>query len=161
MTTSLALLTPEATLGHMAESMTGTLAMLFGEAAPGALAHVPHELPSTSDVSVTVGFVGGLQGQLVIGMAEPVALAMAGTLLMSPLLAFDELAQSAMAEVGNMLAGGCATALAEAGVPLDITVPTVIAGSQVKVRLPQLTIHEMAVQLPFGELRLAIGLKGA
>ena len=134
--------------------------MLFDhapEAAPPTCR--PGALPSPSEVSVSVGFVGDMSGQVVLGMSRAVALEMAGTLLMAPLADFDEIAQSGMAEVGNMVAGACATALAEQGPAINITVPTLISGDAVQGRIPQLTIFETTFQLPFGPLRFAVGVR--
>lgn len=136
------------------------LGQLFNdEPVMGELTTRPGELPSECEVSVSVGFVGDLQGQLMLGMPRRVALEMAGTLLMSPIAEFDDLAQSGMAEIGNIVAGTCATVLGAEGLTLNITLPSVIEGEHVKVRFPQLTVYESSARMAVGPLVIAIGLK--
>jgi chemotaxis protein CheX len=137
-----------------------TLGMLFNEA-PAIEAPVVKSAksPTGSEVSVMVGFTGDVKGQILLGMSKRMAQDMAGTLLGSPIESFDELVKSAMAEIGNMTAGSCATELHNQGLESNITVPTVIAGDHVQVSWPNLYILETTVKLRFGQITLAIGLK--
>jgi chemotaxis protein CheX len=136
-----------------------TLGRLFGEE-PIIEAPVvkPAHSPSESEVNVMVGFTGDVKGQILLGLSRQMAQDMAGTLLGSPLDDFDGLVKSAMAELGNITAGSCATALHEHGLESSITLPTVIVGDHVQVSWPHLYILETPVRSRFGPLTLAIGL---
>lgn len=116
-------------------------------------------LPAPGEANVLLGFAGGLNGQLLLGMSEAMACRLAGTLLMTEMTAFDEVVRSGVAELGNMVAGACATALADSGVRLNITVPAVLSGRDLHITWPHLVVSEYVIGLPFGELRLAVGLK--
>jgi chemotaxis protein CheX len=105
-----------------------------------------------------VGFTGDVKGQILLGMSRRVARDLAGALLGTPQAAVDELVRSAMAEVANMAAGGCATELHDHGLNANITAPTVIVGDHVQVSWPALPIMESRVRLSHGELNLVIGL---
>ena len=137
-----------------------TLGQLFNEE-PRIEAPVvkPAKSPTGNEVCVMVGFTGDVKGQILLGMSRQVACTMAGTLLGSPIETFDELVKSAMAEIGNMTAGACATELHAHGLDSNITVPTVIAGDHVQVSWPHLYILETQVGLHVGTLILAIGLE--
>jgi chemotaxis protein CheX len=137
-----------------------TMAMLFSDD-PRIEAPVvkPAKSPTATEVSVMVGFTGDVKGQILLGMSRRMAQDMAGTLLGTTLDTFDELTQSAMAEIANMTAGSCATELHGRGLASNITVPTVIAGEQVQVSWPNLYILETTIALRMGSLTLAIGLK--
>lgn len=137
-----------------------TFGLLFNdEPSIGAPQVKPAKSPTESEVSVMVGFTGDVKGQILLGMSKRVAQDMAGTLLGSPVDTYDELVNSAMAEIGNMTAGSCATELHGHGFESNITVPTVIVGTHVQVSWPNLYILETQVRSSIGEVTLAIGLK--
>lgn len=115
--------------------------------------------PRATEVSVIVSFTGEVQGHVLLGMARATAVRMASALLMEELTAFDDLTRSGVAEVANIVAGGCATALHRDGYATNITVPSVIVGDRVEVSWPNLFIIETRLGLPAGEVQMAVGLK--
>jgi CheY-specific phosphatase CheX len=137
-----------------------TLGMLFGdEPRLGSPALRPAaQSTGQAELCVIVGFTGAVQGQLLLGLSRQLAAELAGALLGST-PAFDELAMSGMAEIGNMVAGACATELHGHGFATNITVPTVIAGQHVQVSWPNMYVLETRVDMRLGTLSLAIGLK--
>lgn len=142
----------------------GTFETLFGVRPAIALAaHAPATMvpgsPTPCEANVMLGFSGDMSGQIMLGMSEAAACRLAGTLLMHEMTAFDEVVRSGVAEIGNMVAGGLATAFAGQGVRLGITVPTVLSGRDVRVSWPGLEVSEYTITLPFGTLRLALGIK--
>lgn len=141
-------------VGNTFETLFGvTPAIAIAPRRPGG------EAPMPSEANVMLGFSGDMSGQLMLGMSEAAACRLAGTLLMAEMAAFDEVVRSGVAELGNMVAGGCATAFAGQGVRLSITVPTVLSGRDVRVSWPGLEVCEYTITLPFGTLRLALGIK--
>lgn len=136
-----------------------TLGALFHEAPaiqPPRL--TPAQSPTGTEVCVMIGFTGDVKGQILLGMSRRVARDLAGVLLGAPQPAVDELVRSAMAEIANIAAGGCATELHGHGLITNITAPTVIVGDHVELSWPDLPILEARVRLSLGELTLAIGL---
>ena len=139
-----------------------TLSLLFEAEATYSEARVcPAQTPGTSEVSVIVSFTGGIQGHMLLGMSREAACAMASTLLMEEVTAFDDMTRSGVAEIANIVAGGCATALHREGFQTNITVPSVIAGERVQISWPNLFILETVLGLPVGEVHMAVGLKVA
>ena len=137
-----------------------TLGLLFDcEAAFGEARVGRAQAPRASEVIVVVGFTGMVQGHILLGMSRPTACAMAATLLMELPSAFDDLTRSAMAEIANIVAGSCATGLHRDGYEANISVPSVIVGQRVEVSWPNLYVLETTLQLPAGEVEMAIGLK--
>lgn len=110
-------------------------------------------------VCVAVGFAGDVQGQVIVSMPLSVALEMVALLTLTACEVLDELAQSAIAEVGNIVAGACATDLAAQGIACDITVPSVIAGDPARVTLPGLDLHATPLEFTFGRMHVNVGLK--
>lgn len=137
-----------------------TLEMLLGTASPRGPMHACETGASAvGEVNVLVGFAGDVSGQILLAVETAVAIAMAGRMLGMPVEAFDDLTRSAVAEVGNMVAAGCATALTEGGLAVNITVPTLIVGHEVNVSWPQLAVHEGWIETPAGAIAFVTGLK--
>jgi chemotaxis protein CheX len=62
-------------------------------------------------------------------MDDAVALKVASTMMGMPVESFDEMAQSAVSELGNMLAANACTEFAAGGVKADVSTPTLMYGS--------------------------------
>lgn len=156
-------LSPSGAPPHLEAIFSGTcqtLQMLFEKAERrGTVRHEPSSHPIDADVYVLVGFTGGLSGQILLGMGHDTALAAAGHLVMAPVSEFDELVRSALAEVGNMVAGACATELHARGIESNITVPTIIIGDRLTISWPHLMLQKSTIDIPFGPVTLVIGAK--
>ena len=83
---------------------------------------------TTQDVTVLIGIVGDAEGIVMYSMSEPMALAIVSQMIGEQLAEFDELAQSGIAELGNVISGQAATRLSQTGVNVQISVPTLILG---------------------------------
>ena len=83
---------------------------------------------TTQDVTVLIGIVGDAEGIVMYSMSEPMALAIVSQMMGEQLAEFDELAQSGIAELGNVISGQAATRLSQTGVNVQISVPTLILG---------------------------------
>ncbi len=75
---------------------------------------------------VLIGYSGSFKGDLLIRANKEVFSAIGEALYGMPLS--DEMLDSFSGELGNMIAGGLSTHLAEQGIETDITHPTVISG---------------------------------
>jgi chemotaxis protein CheX len=84
------------------------------------------ELPYTAkDIAVIIGIEGDLQGQAIYTMDKNCGIYLASKLMMGfPLESLDEMAISAIRELGNMISGNAASALFGHGIKVDITPPT-------------------------------------
>lgn len=89
-------------------------------------------LESTSytpqDVTVLISIVGDIQGIVLYSMGVEMALAMVSRMLGEEKYEFDELAQSGIAEMGNVITGVVTTYFAEDGYNCSISVPTLVMG---------------------------------
>ena len=75
---------------------------------------------------VIIGFTGDVKGQLILAGNMETFGTIGETMYGMPLA--GEMLTSFSGELGNMLAGGLATKVAEAGIRTDITSPTIIQG---------------------------------
>lgn len=118
------------------------------------------QLFTSQQVNVVCGVTGLVQGQVIYGMGLETADKIASAMIGQPIVTFDALAASAIAELGNMVSGNSMTAMAAAGFECDITPPTIIRGNSVKIctsNIPALVIpfslHE------FGEFEITVSLQ--
>ena len=81
------------------------------------------------EVVVSIGFTGDIKGNIILGLSENSAKAIASKMMMGmPVNALDEMAVSAIGELGNMLAGSIAMGLEKLGYKINITPPSVVYG---------------------------------
>src|SRR5688572_26357817 len=79
-----------------------------------------------TDITTLLSVMGDVRGVVLYGIDEPMALQLVSTMLGQPQELFDELAQSGIAELGNVITGLATTGLGEAGYRCNISVPTLI-----------------------------------
>lgn len=78
---------------------------------------------------IMIGFTGEIKGQVMITFENNVACDIASKMIMMPVSEMDDLAKSAICELGNMIMGNTATIFSTKGLAIDITPPTVGNGS--------------------------------
>lgn len=115
---------------------------------------------TASEVSIEIGMTGKVKGHVIFGMKLEVAMAVASTMIGDPVSEFDEMASSAIGELGNMISGLAAIYLEKAGFACDITPPSIMRG-------PEMVIHTtvQALVLPlgtqYGDIDIGIALEAA
>ncbi|MFE4713500.1 MULTISPECIES: chemotaxis protein CheX [Paenibacillus] len=76
---------------------------------------------------IQVGMTGQLSGNIIFGIAEQVALRMVSIMMGGFVITeMDEMGQSAISELSNMISGNASTILSNQGVSVDITPPKVM-----------------------------------
>lgn len=87
-------------------------------------------------VTVLVGFTKQIHGNIAYNMTEDTAKFIASTMMMGmPVESFDEMAQSAISEMSNMLTANAATSLAGMGYDVDISTPSLTTGADFQIRI--------------------------
>ncbi|MDR3562131.1 MAG: chemotaxis protein CheX [Negativicutes bacterium] len=80
-------------------------------------------------VMVIVGVTHQLRGNVAYNMTEESARAIASKMMMGmPVSTFDAMAESAISEMGNMLAANAGMLLEKKGIKVDISPPTLVTG---------------------------------
>ncbi|MFC4810803.1 chemotaxis protein CheX [Paenibacillus sp. GCM10023250] len=80
---------------------------------------------------IQIGINGQMNGDIVFGLSEQVALKMVSAMMGGYTVAvMDEMGKSAISELGNMISGNASTILYNQGVRVDITPPKVIHSAQ-------------------------------
>ena len=78
---------------------------------------------------ILIGFTREMKGQAMIAFNNTVACDIASKMIMAPITQMDELAKSAIGELGNMIMGNTATIFSTKGLAIDITPPTIGNGT--------------------------------
>ncbi|WP_304508496.1 chemotaxis protein CheX [Anaerotignum sp.] len=88
-----------------------------------------NQIDSTGVIGI-IGIIGELTGNVFFSMSEDCAKKIASYMMGGMEVAeFDELAQSAISELSNMLAANASILLSETGKTIDISTPTLINGA--------------------------------
>lgn len=113
----------------------------------------------TSDVTVIISMVGGVLGTVMYGMDVKTALNISSTILGEELTEFDSLAQSGVAELGNVITGRASVKLSRSGFETTISPPTLLLGKGAKIStldLPRLIVPLIG---PVGEIHTNLAIK--
>ncbi|MBU5478680.1 chemotaxis protein CheX [Eubacterium sp. MSJ-13] len=79
---------------------------------------------------IKLGIIGALKGEVVLSLHYETALAVISKMMMMPVSEIDAIGQSAISELGNMIAGNAATVFANDGIIIDITTPDYSTGEE-------------------------------
>lgn len=84
-------------------------------------------------VNVVVGVTGSVRGIVVYGMDLAVAKAVIAAMAGAPMSLTDDMAMSALGELGNLITGLASGALDDSGFPCRISPPAIIKGTAVRI----------------------------
>jgi len=85
-------------------------------------------------VVIIIGIAGEFKGQVFFSMDESTACKIASAMMFGmEVNALEDMAKSAIAELGNMIMGNVSTEFYNSGVRIDITPPTVLVGNDIAV----------------------------
>lgn len=125
----------------LAAGATVLTQLVGGEIEQGQLA-VRTVMFTTQQISIVVGVLGQVQGQVIYGLTQVTAAKVASAMMGTEQMVYDEMAASAIAELGNIISGHALGLLAEAGYTCDITPPAVVRGVNVEIatQVPALVV---------------------
>lgn len=83
----------------------------------------------TNTIIIMIGFTGEMRGQALIAFEHKVACDISSKMMGMPITEMDDLAKSAICELGNMIMGNTATVFSTKGIAIDITPPTIANGT--------------------------------
>jgi len=141
------------------EAAFNVTGMVLGNVpAKGNLAMQPTTFTS-DQCNIVCGVTGQVKGQVIYGMSLIVADKIASTMLGQTIKTFDQLAASAIAELGNMISGNAMSLLSDAGFICDITPPTIIRGTNVKISTLSIPAIVVPLMLSQGQMSITVGLQ--
>lgn len=99
----------------------------------------------TDEVTVYLSMVGSLRGMILVSMSTSTARILAENMVGEPQPELTKMGLSAIAELGNLIAGGSCIELEKLGIRTDITPPTLMLGR--KSRLSTLGLPRFVIPL--------------
>lgn len=110
-------------------------------------------------ITTLIGFTGDIQGIMLLGLSQEDA-----KLFMSHMLGradggLEDMAQSAMAELGNVIAGRSITGLSVDGYHCTISPPTLVLGSGTIISTLSIQRLVLPLATPCGNLELQLALR--
>ncbi len=125
---------------------------------PVALQRSPY---TARDVTVSLSLIGRVEGMVLYGLSTDTALHLVSRMMGEPIVEMDELAQSGIAELGNVMTGRASIKLAQAGYDCNISTPTVILGSQTRISTPDLQGLALPLRTQYGDIEINLALREA
>ena len=111
----------------------------------------------SNGVTLTLGFTKQMQGKVVYNMTADTARYIASTMMLGvPVVKFNELAQSALREMSNMLTARAATKFSELGLDIDITTPELVIDEDNTIKIGD--SHFLTVEMDLGGHRIDVAL---
>lgn len=114
---------------------------------------------TTDEVTALVGVTGAVNGMVLYSLSEQTAMGIVGRMLGQEFTEFDELAQSGIGEMGNVITGRAGVLLAEAGYPSNITPPALVIGKGTMVTTLDLNRLVFPLETEVGTLEIQVVLK--
>ena len=118
--------------------------------------------PQTSnEVSALIAITGGVAGLVIYSMTYETACGFASRMIGEPVEELDALAQSAIAELANVITGQAGIALEKNGYPSDMSPPVLLLGKGSSIATLNLTRLVVPLVVSFGQFTIDIALKEA
>ncbi len=112
------------------------------------------------NVAILIGLTGGFKGQAVISMGESMAFKIVSNMMGGlPVASLDDIAKSAISELGNMILGNAATLLYNNDIKIDITPPSLLVGEKLSISIPNTKAICIPLKTEFGVLEIDIAVK--
>ncbi len=142
------------------DAVAGTLPQLGFQTVEKKAVTLNDHVLSWRGVMITIGMLGSVKGSIAIGMEMDSACRFASTMMMGmEVNELDELSQSAISEMANMVCANACTRFSQIGVNgVDISPPVMLVGAGGKVTLPVPKVISVAFWVDDISVDIHIGL---
>jgi len=121
---------------------------------------VKENLHTSMNVSTVIGVSNMLRGNVTYSMEEETAKRLASILMMGmPVQELDAMAQSAIAELSNMLVSNTVAIFEKQKIFVNVSPPTLVVGQNVTLRISQVQTLMVEILTEAGMIELNIGLE--
>lgn len=114
---------------------------------------------TTKEITVLIGITGELEGTVLFGTTEEMAMNIVYELTGERKVFYDETSESAIAELGNVISGRALALLEDQGIKCTISPPTVITGRGTIISSVNMRRLVVPLHTPLGSLDVAISLR--
>jgi chemotaxis protein CheX len=113
---------------------------------------------TSDDITVLINVVGQIQGVVLYSLSEETGIAIVSRIMGQEFAEFDRLAQSGIAELGNVITGHASSRLAEADCDARISPPTLVLGKGTLVSTLDFQRLVVPIFTELGELKIQLAL---
>lgn len=110
------------------------------------------------DITVLIGVTGAVKGIVMYSMSERTAKNIVSAFVNERIAVLDDMAESAIAEMGNVITGIASSQLEKAGFPSTLAPPTVISGRGVVISTININRLQIPLLMEFGEIEVSVAL---
>lgn len=114
---------------------------------------------TSDDITVLISLVGEAAGIVMYSLSEVTALAIVSKILDQPFAEFDDLAQSGIGELGNVITGQAGQRLAASGLDVNISPPTLVMGKGTLISTLDFDRLVVPLKTEFGTLSIHLALR--
>ena len=113
----------------------------------------------TDDVTVVISLIGAVAGTVFFSMSNESAIQLASTLMGEKFEVFDILAQSGIAELGNVITGRASMKFADTGYEARISTPSLILGKGATISTLEYPRLIVPLHLSKGSITIHLALR--
>ena len=114
---------------------------------------------TSDEVTAVVAVTGEVAGMVMFAMTDETARAIVSKIMGQEFPTFDALAQSGVAEMGNVITGRAAVLLAEAGFPSELAPPLLIVGRNTMISTLDVQRLIIPMETELGRIEVQVALK--
>jgi chemotaxis protein CheX len=114
---------------------------------------------TSDDVTAVVAVTGEIAGMVMFAMTQETARAMVSRMMGQEFPEFDALAQSGIAEIGNVITGRAAVLLSEAGLASDLAPPMLLVGRGTMISTRDVQRLVIPLETDLGKIEIQVALK--
>lgn len=111
------------------------------------------------DLTILIAITGALEGVMAYALDTSVACTMASLMMGEEFTELDEIVQSGVAEVGNVISGRAMMSLSEKDMETQIAPPVLLLGHDTRISTLNIPRLLVPIDLPFGTIDMHIALK--
>ncbi|HNM77925.1 MAG TPA: chemotaxis protein CheX [Tepidiformaceae bacterium] len=146
-------------VGPFVEAAARVISQECGETVTRGQLHRVRSPQTNNDISALIAITGGVAGLVIYSLSGETALGFASRMIGEPVTELDALAQSAIAELANMITGQAGIALERNGFPSDMSPPVLLIGKGTSIATLNLTRLVVPLVVSFGQFTIDIAIK--
>lgn len=114
---------------------------------------------TANDITVLISMVGDVRGVVLYSLSERTALAVVAHIIGQQFEEFDDLAQSGISELGNVITGHASQRLENNGYEARISPPTLVVGKGTLISTLDFQRLYVPVHTEFGDIQIHLALR--
>jgi chemotaxis protein CheX len=114
---------------------------------------------TSSEITVLLSLVGQVQGVVLYGLSKKTGMALVSKMLGQEFVEFDNLAQSGVAELGNVITGRATIKLSKEGFEAEISPPTLVQGEGIQISTLDFPRVVVPLTTDLGEITVHLALR--